>query len=80
MAECHIPFPGHCDLDLVFRIFDVGIPNLVCKCILGIRSVSISLFWVTVTLTSHPVSRIGIVWCISAYFLYYLRSESQIGV
>ena len=44
MAECHIPFSGHCDLDLVFRIivsgaylilFEIGISNLVCGCILG---------------------------------------------
>ena len=44
MAKCHIPFLGYCDLDLVFRIimfgaffsilFELGIPNLVCGCIL----------------------------------------------
>ena len=39
MAECHMQFLGHCDLDLVFRIvlsvaylilFELGIPNLLC--------------------------------------------------
>ena len=41
-GEYHIPFSGHCDLDLVFRLsvsgaylilFEVGISNLVCGCI-----------------------------------------------
>ena len=53
--------------DLVFRIksgaylilFEVGIPNLVCECILGWRSVP-SHIWVTVTLTSNLASRTGI--------------------
>ena len=45
MVECHVPFTGHCDLDLVFRIimfeaffsilFELGIPNLVFGCTLG---------------------------------------------
>ena len=47
MAECHIPFLGHCDLDLwpSFKnnrvmsisliLFEVGISNLVYGCILG---------------------------------------------
>ena len=30
--------------------FEVGIPNLVCRCILGLQSVAYH-FWVTVTLT-----------------------------
>ena len=34
--------------------FEVGIPNLVCGCILGWRSVAYH-FWVTVTLTSDLV-------------------------
>ena len=34
--------------------FEVGIPNLVCKCILGWRSVAYH-FWATVTLTSDLV-------------------------
>ena len=44
--------------DLVFRnwrispiFFEIGIPNLVCECILGCLSVT-NHFWVTVTLTS----------------------------
>ena len=49
MVECRKPFLGHCDFDLVFRIFvsraylilfEVGIPNLGCECILGWRSVA----------------------------------------
>ena len=48
--------------DLVFRIimsrayllFEVGISNLVCGCILGCLSVT-NHFWVTVTLTSDLV-------------------------
>ena len=69
MAECRVPFSGHCALtsDLVFRIilsgaylilFEVGISILVCGCILGWRSVSYHN-WVTVTLnlTSDLVSR-----------------------
>ena len=47
MVECQVPVSGHCDFDLwpsfynnlVQRIylilFEVGIPNLVCGCILG---------------------------------------------
>ena len=47
MAECHILFSSHCDLDLLpsFKnycvwstsliFFEVEIPNLVCKCISG---------------------------------------------
>ena len=34
--------------------FEIGIPNLVCKCILGCLSVT-NHFWVTVTLTSDLV-------------------------
>ena len=37
--------------------FEVGIPNLVCGCILGWRSVAYH-FWVTVTLTSDLDFRI----------------------
>ena len=82
-AECHIPFSGHCDLDLrpsfknyyVWSIslifFEVGIPNLMCGCLLGWRSVTYH-FRVTVTLnlTSDLVFRIIV---FGAYFLYYLR-------
>ena len=49
--------------------FEVGIPNLVCGCILGWRSVAYH-FWVTVTLTSDLVSRIIVP---RAYLLFYLR-------
>ena len=49
--------------------FEVGIPNLVCGCILGWRSVACH-FGVTVTLTSDLVFRIIVS---GAYLLYYLR-------
>ena len=50
MVECHIPFSGHCDLELTsfknkdirsiyLTLSKVGIPNLVCGCILVWRSV-----------------------------------------
>ena len=64
--------------DLVLRInvygaylifFEVGIPNLVCECIMGWQSVTYH-FQVTVTLTSDLVFRIIVS---GAYFLYYLR-------
>ena len=69
MMECHIPFWVTVTLtsDLVLRIilvwsislifFEVGIPNLVCICILGCCSVTYHLR-VTVTLTSDLVCRI----------------------
>ena len=63
MTECHISFWVTVTLtltsDLVFRIivsgaylifFEVGIPNLVCECIMGWRCVTY-YFQVTVTLT-----------------------------
>ena len=58
-AECHIPFLGHCDLDLNLNngvqsilpiLFDIGIPNLVCGYVLGSQTVP-NCFLVTVTLT-----------------------------
>ena len=49
--------------------FEVGIPNLICGCILGWRSVEYH-FRVTVTLTSDLVFRIIVS---GAYLLYYLR-------
>ena len=64
--------------DLVLRIimseaylilFEVGISNLVCGCILGLRSVPYQN-WVTVTLTSDLVLRIIVY---GAYLLYSLR-------
>ena len=68
MGECRIPFFGHCDLDIrpsfnnncvrsiSLILFEIGIPILVCECILGWWSVLYHL-WVTVTLTSHLVFR-----------------------
>ena len=56
--------------------FEVGIPNLMCGCILGWRSVAYH-FQVTVTLNLTPdlVFRIIVS---GAYLLYYLRYEFQI--
>ena len=68
MGECHLPFSGHCDLDLCpscdfncvrsisFILFEIGIPISVCECILGWWSALYHL-WVTVTLTSDLVFR-----------------------
>ena len=82
MAECHVPFSGHCDLDLWPRfrnirvrsisliLFEVRIPNLVCGCILGRRSVAYNP-WVSVTLTFDLVSRNDIE--SGAYLRYSLR-------
>ena len=51
--------------------FEVGIPNLMCGCILGWRSVAYHfLVTVTLTLTSDLVFRIIMS---GAYLLYYLR-------
>ena len=64
MAECRIPFWGHCDLD-------VGIPYLVCGYVLGWESVAYHYrVTVTLTLTSDLVFRIIVS---GAYLLYYLR-------
>ena len=49
--------------------FEVGIPNLMCGCILGWRSVAYH-FPITMTLTSDLVFRIIVS---GAYLLYYLR-------
>ena len=81
MTECHISFSGHCDLNLDIRpsfknncvrsisliFFEVGIPNLVCECILGWRSVTYH-FQGTVTLTSDLVFKIIVS---GSYLLYY---------
>ena len=80
MEESHIPFSGHCDLDLwpsfnncvrsiSLILFEIGIPNLVCECILGCWSVLCHL-QVTMTLTSDLVL---IIIVSGAYLLYYLR-------
>ena len=51
--------------------FEVGIPNLVCECILGWRSVAYHFrVTVTLTLTSDLVFWITVS---GAYLLYYLR-------
>ena len=61
---CRVPLTGHCDLKLELLprfennyicsisliLFEVGIPNLVCECILELRIVPFH-FPVTVTLT-----------------------------
>ena len=58
--------------------FEVGIPNLVCGCILGWRSV-VYHFWVTVTLTSDLVFIVITMsvrpsrFVSGAYLLYSLR-------
>ena len=79
MTECHILFPVTVTStsDLVLSIivsiylifFEVGVPNLMCICILGWGSVTYH-FWVTVTLTSDLVL---IIIVSGAYLLYYLR-------
>ena len=47
--------------------FEIGIPNLICKCILGCLSVSVTnYFFVTVTLTSDLVFKNDCVQSISA--------------
>ena len=82
----YIPFQVTVTLtsDLVLRIFgirsiyliffEVGIPNLVCICILGWWSLTY-YFRATVTLTSDIVL---IIIVSEAYLLYYLRRETQI--
>ena len=64
--------PSRCRVRSISPIlFEVGIPNLVCECILGWRSVVCHfLVTVTLTLTSDLVFRIIMS---GAYLLYYLR-------
>ena len=81
MVESHILFLSHCDIDLLpsfnnncvrsisLLLFEIGIPNLVCECILGWLSV-LYHFQVTVTLTSDLVLMIIVS---GAYLFYYLR-------
>ena len=81
MVESHILFLSHFDLDLrpsfndncvrsiSLLLFEIGIPNLVCECILGWLSVLYHL-QVTVTLTSDLVL---IIIVSGAYLFYYLR-------
>ena len=87
MAECHILFLGHCNLDrnLVFRIivsgaylfvsFEIGIPNLVCGCILVCMLGCCVLFNSHYCLKLDEVLRIIVS---GANLLYYLRPESRI--
>ena len=71
MTGCHMPFLGHCDLDLwpsfknycvrstTLIFFELEIPNLVCGYILGWGSVAYQFrVTVTLTLTSDLVFRI----------------------
>ena len=86
MGECHLPFSGHCDLDLwpsfnnncvrsiSLILFEIKIPKLVCGCNFWWRSVTYH-FWDTLTLTSDLVCTITMS---RIYLLYYLRWESQI--
>ena len=61
-------FKNYCVWNISY-IFEVGIPNLVCECIMGWRSVTYH-FQVPVTLTSDLVFRIIV---FGAYLLYFLR-------
>ena len=68
MVECHVPFSGQFDLDLWSRIFvsrtylilfEMGIPNLVCRCILEWHSAEYHLrVTVILNLTFDLVFRI----------------------
>ena len=69
-----LSFKNYCVRSISLIFFEVGIPNLVCECIMGWQSVTYN-FQVTVTLTSDLV--FGIILS-QAYFLYYLREESPI--
>ena len=69
-SVCPSVRPSRFRVRSIFPIFfEVGIPNLVCGCILGWQSVPYH-FGVTVTLTSDLVFRIIVS---GAYLLYYLR-------
>ena len=81
MVESHILFSAtvtltwpsfynNCVRSISLILFEIGIPNLVCECILGWLSVLCHLR-VTVTLTSDLVLIIIIV--SGAYLFYYLR-------
>ena len=48
--------------------FEIGIPNLVCKCILGSLSVT-NHFWVTVSLTSDLVFKN---YCVQSIIISYI--------
>ena len=78
ISKCRIPFWGHCDLDLILRLimfgaffsilFELGILNLVCGCILGWQSVMYQFRYLDL------ISRIIVS---EAYLIYCLREESQ---
>ena len=76
MAKCRIPFVGHGELDLVFRIMlgaffsilELGIPNLVCGCILG---------WQSVLFQFCDLDLISRIIVSGAYLVYNLK-EAQI--
>ena len=81
MANCCIPFLGHCDLnsDLVFRIimlgaffsilFELGLPNLVCGCIFGWQSVMYQ--FCDLDLNSRIILS-------GAYLINYLREDPNL--
>ena len=71
-SVCPSVRPSRFRVRSIFPIFfEVGIPNLVCKYILGWRSVAYHFrVTVTLTLTSDLVFRIIVS---GAYLLYYLR-------
>ena len=76
LAKCRIPFLGHCDLDLThflriimseafflyYNVSEVGIPNLVCGCILE---------WQSVMYQFCDLDLISIIIVSGAYLLYY---------
>ena len=54
---------------LYYNVFEVGIPNLVCGCILE---------WQSVMYQFCDLDLISTIIVSGAYLLYYLREESQI--
>ena len=88
VAECHTPFLVTVTLtsDLVLKnncgrstshiLFEIGIPNLVCECILGWSSVLYHLR-VSVTLTFDLICRIIVS---RTYLLYYLNGNPKFDV
>ena len=88
MTECHIPFSGHCGLDILpsFKnycvlsithiFFEVGIPTFVCGCILGWGSVTYQ-FRVIMILTSDLVFRKIMS---GASLLYFWNRNLKVGV
>ena len=86
MVECLLLFTGHWDLDLLpsfnndcvrsisLILFEIGIPNLVCECILGWSRVLYHLR-VTMTLTSGLVFRK----IVSRTYLYIIKGRNPKG-